>query len=970
MLLESSGGPAVFVNPPGHILNRCLTSTPGHWSSWSIDGSQRLRDGALSLLVVLTVSGATSVWAQNIGTIAGRVEFSVEGDTTHVEFQGPGASDLKMERVEAPGPMVRVSVPGSWTRSLNVTSWTSDAIQKVDVVDGGGVADRATLVFHLRKSAFQVFDYTASESGHRVFDFFLPKAPVVSKKAPAVAAENAATLPPKKVATGVSSKKQNSTKLERKPASDIGPQVPKALDSLPADSVLTNKAGVFDGSDPEFERLRIRPYEIRPEAIQASKQNVYLPFPMLEMPYAEIDDIVSSKPVYHVVPGPGEENEQARFLLHLFEKGRHAAFLKSYKVFKKKFPESRYHQLLEYIFADIHLARFYLNKENSDFETAINTYSELMVRFPESSMYDRTAILVANSYFRKGEYVRALRMFQKFTNEKPESPHRDVVQLAMAHAFAGLNQFDSAKKTLELVAANARKPQYASEARFRIGDMALVQRKYNEAAALYLETIKQHPGEVALFPNVYFNLGESQFWLGQYAESAESLRLFLKGFPTHPYASYALTRVAELMEILGVDKKRSHATYMESYFRYFPQPGAKLARTRLHLNRLGEMKKKEYDSAMAEMEEFSKTEVIPGLSEFMTLAVTDAQVKKGELTGPLKTLIEFHQLHPTNLNLQQFRNRISRILVEEIRQKVEKGDFLAALKQYQQDSTLWLKTTSRRDLDFALSQSFEKAGVFDEAQERYQALSERLTKSPITEDVFDSPPSVESVHLRLARVRLEQNQFAAAVQDLQKVGSGEKLSPAEQIERNSLAVQIFRKTGQNAEAERVLSEMIQGWKGEEFLLAEPLVLQAELAYGQSRFPDVILSASRAVELLRKKDFSEPELALKAYKILADANVRAEKVDEAIGLYRQAISSLEGKASVAEVQYRLGLLQFERGNLREAESVWGGLSAQTDPLWWKMAQDQMKQDKFRASYQKYMDRIPAMKDMKKTSSESN
>ena len=912
-------------------------------------------------------------------------DFSHVGDTSHFELRGLKSWVYSVRRVETDGhTAIRLEVPHlepETVRKLRATS--SPLVQKIEWLEQESTIDKMVLLFHLVNPAVRTFDYQVEDPSQLIVDFYTDSQkqnkPTVAKSAP----KKSSTELPAKVKTPGSeasgsmdapkniASKPVKFKEMRRPASDTpllnesekkGEPSSETAGLEMLTSLKSGKPGVLDGSDPEYLRFEVKPYQVRPEAIQLSKQNVYLPIPMLQMPYNEIDEIVGSQPVYQVLPGEGEENEQARFLLTLFERKRNAAFLKAYKVFKKKFPTSKYSELMEYIYADIHYREYKNTNSTTAMETALNTYSELMVRYPQSPMYDRTAILVANTYLQKGELVRALRSFQKYLNDRPESPHRDVIRLAMARSFAGVNQYDTATSVLQDLAKNAVKPKYAIEAQFRLGDAAFIQNKFEQAVENYQDTLKKHPTQVANFPNLYFNLAEAQFWLGRYPESLEAFRNQLKTHPTHNYSSYALTRLAELQDILGMDPSRSQAAFMESYFRYYPQTGAKIARVRLLTRRLKDMKQKEFATAMKEILAIAEKNEIPGMEEFVTLSLTDGLFNRGDFKDAIDRLIKYHQHHPTSLNLPVFRSRITRILVDDIKSTIDKGDFIGGLDLFERHSTVWLKGINRRDLRYYLARAYENGGVFGEAQNHYTALlkeTQNDAKNPPKLDVFDEAPSLNQLHLRLARVLFEQGDFFKSVEHLKQITGEDHLKDNEKVERVEIASQVFQKTGLNNEAVQMLARLIDTWKGQPELVASPLLQKAQVLAAMDKYPEAIKNLEQLLKVQKDSGKVSKQDMVQALRHLGDWNVRIKKSNEAIQYYQQALNTFESESPMPDIRYHLGQIYLEQGNLRDAEQTWTKLDPATSRVWYQMAQEQMKQDKFKADYKKYIERIPAM-----------
>jgi tetratricopeptide (TPR) repeat protein len=189
---------------------------------------------------------------------------------------------------------------------------------------------------------------------------------------------------------------------------------------------------------------------------------------------------------------------------------------------------------------------------------------------------------------------------------KPDSKFTDQVKLSIAEAYLKLNRFDDSLAILDEVEKSGKRVRDRQEASFRRGDVFAKKKTYEDSIREYQASIKKYPDAAGKFPNAYYNIAEGEFIQGKYREALDSYRQFLIKFPDHDHGGYAMTRMGELLGILGADQKRMNGAFMESNFRYRATPGAGIARMRLLANRMPEMKDKELVSALAEINEIAE----------------------------------------------------------------------------------------------------------------------------------------------------------------------------------------------------------------------------------------------------------------------------------------------------------------------------------------------------------------------------
>ncbi len=77
---------------------------------------------------------------------------------------------------------------------------------------------------------------------------------------------------------------------------------------------LRFQQGIFDSEDPDYVRFQIKDHEVREEAIIASRQNIYIRFPILKLEASPLEKLLEEKPEYVIKPGPGRETKEAQLL--------------------------------------------------------------------------------------------------------------------------------------------------------------------------------------------------------------------------------------------------------------------------------------------------------------------------------------------------------------------------------------------------------------------------------------------------------------------------------------------------------------------------------------------------------------------------------------------------------------------------------------------------------------------------------
>jgi len=983
------------------------------------------------LLIIAVIASVAAGAATSVSVDASHI-----GDASHFEFSG--RTDWKYD-MKRDGDRVVLSLSGLDEAALIKLRAQKDSLIKGVKIDDNGIDGASQISFAIAKDA-DFFDYIAESPSRLIIDFFPREG---TKKADAKSAKNNKQKAETGTAsaTGTVNRELGSakdisslitglpTKAKRAPAASDLPLTTTAKEEQPslAEQISSSKDfshGIFDGGDPEFRRFTVKDYEISEDSIFKSRGNFYLPFPMLDLGNPQLQALIDAPPQYEIVPNDTKENQEARLVLGLFSQGpkQRALFLTTSAEFLKKYPQSQYDEIMRYMVADTHETMWREKGTAVDFEAAMNSYQSLTEKYPQSPITPRTILFIGYSFMDRGDSFGALKAFQRFTRLYPNSKYIDQVNVAVAEAYLRLNRYDDTLKMLEQIEQTAKTPKARQDASFRKGDVAFRRKNWDEALKLYRASIAKYPDAVNRFPNAYYNIAEAEFTKGDYRHALEDYRAFLQRFPDHPHGGYAMTRMGELIGILGADPKRAQGAFMESFFRYRATPGAGIARIRLLVSRFPEMKDKELKDGLKEIaaieekysgrpvkqdrkpaseepapapkkegekkeakegekKETPKAEavaadddqphenlaehkpVLPGIEEFTTLLLADGYNARKEFDHASKDLIAYYQLNPVTPNKERIVQRIAKNISEAIGADVDNGNFMDALRRYGANKAGWLKNTDRVDVGFSVGKAYEQAGVFKAASDAYRDCLKRLSDIKGQErehSIYETLPKSDQLNLRLAVVAAKNKDFALAETYLKNIG--EALNDPEKIERASTAADVAEARGQSSVAKKYLTDLINAWKGEASLTA-PLHLRiARLAGAAKNFKEA--DQHLATIIGKSLDLkSDAETLAQALELRGDLMVARGNRVEAAKAYGQLISDFGDKRPLASVRYRLGQLLYEDGNLKGAESAWKELNPEKDGMWAKLAQEQMQGAKWQKEYKKYLNRIPAASELR-------
>ncbi|MEI7973918.1 MAG: tetratricopeptide repeat protein, partial [Bdellovibrio sp.] len=602
-------------------------------------------------------------------------------DSVHFEFHGVGQYEYELRR---DGNTYRLEMPKQKKEFVQKILSTQHEVLSKIALEEPQPESRSVFLITPKSSSVELFDYLTDDPPRLIVDLLPPEgAPQVRNS---VKQSPEASYSSKNTLSGVkkmSSKKkfpsiEKSTKsrapivektyspenLEidskssaRKPASDIL-ILPSQEQSPDIATQLKLQSGIFDGADPDFKRFDLANHEIKEEARIRSQRESYIDFPMLRPENTFLYELLARKPNLAISPDDTEENKQARLLVTLYENKRRNVFNTTIEWFFQKYPGSSHEAGLRFMWAD-NLFQMWKEARNPEmFDLAMLRYRQAIEVTKNQEAIEWALLLMGFATLDRGDIVGTLRQFEYHLRTRPQSPDRDVARLALAEAFARLNQFDPAVDAYEEVEKNGLSESTRQMASFTKPDVFFQRKDYTKSIELYEAAIQKYPSAAKNYPNAYFNRAAAYFGQRKFKESLRAHLDFLKMFPSHSFAGYAMTRVGELLEALGATQSQVSGAYLETFFRYGQSPSALVARLRLFSARMHEMKPKEMERSLSELEAVAEKSDLPRIQQFKSFMISEGYSRRKDYPKAIEELVRFYQKNPTQSDANLIQDRL------------------------------------------------------------------------------------------------------------------------------------------------------------------------------------------------------------------------------------------------------------------------------------------------------------------------
>lgn len=893
------------------------------------------------------------------GDVKGAV--SLEGETFNFELSGQKNWDYDLKRINQKGqPKVQLFVKSLDQNFVNKISNIENPFVKLITVTQNAIDNKWLVEFLLKNESVETFDYLTDQPSKLIIDFYKVEKPETSA---AVVTEEKPLLP---IVAHAAAKKKKVTKkavADRKPA-DV--DVLTINDPAGIETSVLARSGLYDASDSMFSRFVMQESEYKEDSVIKSRSNYYLKFPTLESEFSFWKKMKENSPAYEILSESGIENKEARLLKTLFAKKRYLVFIQTAEWFKKKYPDSKYGEMLSFMTGDAFAELWKVEKLKSMYEQAQNAYREAQEKYPESVLSERTSLLTGMLAIDNSDYTAAIRKLHVHIENKryANKISQQYAKIGLAYSYSKINKLDEALKFLTEIEKNSKDQLVLTEVAVRRGDFNFFSKKFDESIAAYEIATKNFPLVSKLYPSAYFNKMEAQFWKTKFQNSLQSAIDFAQNFPTHNFAPYALTRVGELLDIMGADQAKSVGAYLETHFRYGDSPKTIVARLHLLSTKMKSMKSEQLEMTLTKMDELALKSELENVGQFKVAMISDGFARRKDYLKAIEILSKFYQKNPNRPDAKQVTNRIVKNINDQLKYLSDLNDYKGLLKTYRQYSDTWLKTHGRIDTDYFLGLSYEYAGAYGYAIEKYNKVLAGITAikgTAVEKETYINQylPSFDSLNLKLSKNSYDNSEFQDSFKFLEKIQNPLALSDAEQVTRVQLASKLYEQKGDSLTSIRYLSDLSNLWKGDEKLSIPVQFSLAEMQIQKNDIPAAIITYEKCREILLNNDKPTQKDLKQLMNSYSELLVNQGKNDQAIAFLGEMIQKHGNQFNLNQERFTLGELHFKKGEIKKAELVWNNLRNDTSKVWKQLADEKLKQAAWDVDYKKYLKRIPAM-----------
>lgn len=822
------------------------------------------------------------------------------------------------------------------------------------------------------------FDYVLQKPSQLVVDIYQKNTPVKAEKKPEAKGPKMAS---------------SNKKVNRNPSNtdilSIAQQLgsPDSSQSLNPEfnmgsPLVTQVSGLFDASDPGFNRFRIAKSEIEPDPLLKFYLGEYIDYPFLDERLTVLARMKENMPEYQIKEEADpelreNERDRAKLLLTLFNRNRHLTFFKTAAWFEKTYPKSKYEEIIRAMWADTHYKVYLSNplKNRNHLDLAKSRYEELIEKFPASQLIPRLQIFMGFSSIEDRDYISALRWFQRFSKQFTTSEVLDVAKLGVIRALVNTNQVTEAIQAISDIKKTTCLKSIPCQIKADLlhADIHINSKSWNEAEKILSKMSQEYGSELKQEERYFYNYGSVLFGQRNFSKALDMYLDFIRFYPNDSFAGYALTRVGEIIDINSTNANQALGAYLEANFRYGTMPGstALFARIRLLEKQLPLLQGRARQVAITEIMDLSKKAKLPLSEDFGNFIVSAQLEKMGEHDEALKILVPIYRDNPTHPLVNQYLSKIQNIQARKM-WNLSKESPLEALKYHELMQIDWLKNSKRIDVTTAIADSYVNLGDYLSAKKYYQKAieeSEAFDLTSIENRVHfmrQDPLPLSRLILKLAETQRTLNLWGELAQTIEKLDKHmDVLSQDEKIRRAALIAQLLKEKGQSDYAIRYLKDM-RGLASVTDDREVDLMVKELQAFKKNRDHKSILELSPRL-LTSCDSHRNQEICYQSGRdiLVSQKEIASEK--EYLIALEKFISQYEDYANVDDLRYELGQKYLQSKDINKAEKIWRNFK-DAKSGWAKLAESDLEGVRFDREYQDYFKKIPQLSGSNESSQE--
>lgn len=631
-----------------------------------------------------------------------------------------------------------------------------------------------------------------------------------------------------------------------------------------------------------------------------------------------------------------DEGKSFEFAKKLFQDKKYGLALKTIEIVRRDQPKSPYLEEIAFLEALAYRKLGESTKTDALTEKSERLFEELAAKRDEKGAALPFAPAI-QLYFGQKEYNKKnwLQMIQHLEAAASalaaDDPSLPYLQIMLAEAYGEVNQPRRAERMYRYLFERFPKHVIAKESRYRIADLLAVERNYNRVTEEGQAAVTAYPEYEKIRSEVLFQIGEANFWLGNYSRAEKYLRRYTEISSAHTNAALAWVRLGEIAEVTKGDLKAARAAYMKAKNGYPFSQGDLVATVRLA--RIDLPVEKEPGFIVKTLNEMLADKTMDAdLRRMAELTLADYLLLTGEVDKSI-TLARAGMAQTDGNAYEAYKKAYTKGLFTKLESLNHQKNFSAALKLYD-DEKKWFEEYGAESLR-AASDTYRGLGLYATSNELMEKYGKEKRGRGLASGVLS---------LAQAKNSFARGAYAEALQGLPEDGE-----PALMAMRAVAEFRIGQKRKAYGSAEKALAASEKGTLPDA-TLGELNEILLDRSMTERDFPRMQKDTARVAALMEKEDERVTYAA-------ADSLWYQKKHEEAAKAYTDALEKFAKGERADRARYNLGMSYVTLGKKAEAVKLLTALRDSGQGIWAESARQELDLMEWEKKYSTVLRTLP-------------
>lgn len=227
----------------------------------------------------------------------------------------------------------------------------------------------------------------------------------------------------------------------------------------------------------------------------------------------------------------------------LYKSGRTESAINEFSVLQRRYPDSKYGDVSLFTIGWIHF-------QQNDYGTAIIDYQNVMSVYNNTSLTPLIYYSIGDAFFNLGNYDSAIVNYQKVLSDYPSSSYVFDAVNGIQYSYVAKNQPEKAITLIDRFVAQNPSLSFSDQIYFKKAELYYSQRDYENAKESYKDFVVKF-NKSSLVPEAYYWIGKCSDNLKQYEEAIFYFYQVFQKYPSDEIAGSAVLEMGAIHNSLG-----------------------------------------------------------------------------------------------------------------------------------------------------------------------------------------------------------------------------------------------------------------------------------------------------------------------------------------------------------------------------------------------------------------------------------